>query len=133
MTTAEKMVCEARGSGVSFEDMDKDDREVASDEIMLRIASICGCALPNTDFFAKYISEEIEHFIMKFGYSGYTLEEIILAFRLNSGGYGVGYDHVQFTGVCVNVDFIAKVLINYSEVRKTLENKIKNKIDGYEL
>jgi len=129
MTSAEKMIAEARGKALSFEDMDKDDREAASDEIMLRIASICGCALPNTDFFAKYISEEIELFIMNFGYSEFTLEEIILAFRLNAGGT----DQIHFTGVCVNVDFISKVLSNYSEMRKTLDNKIKNKIDGYEL
>ena len=129
MTRAERMVVEARGKAHSFEDMQKDDREAASDEIMLRIASICGCALPNTDFFAKYISEEIENFIMNFGYSEFTLEEIILAFRLNA----CVSDQVHFTGFCVNVDFISKVLSNYSDFRKTLENKIKNKIDGYEL
>jgi hypothetical protein len=123
------MIAEARGNGPSFDDMLLVDREVACDEIMLRIASIYGCALPNTDFFAKYISEEILQFIMKFGYSDHTLEEILLAFRLNCRSQ----DYVQFTGICVNVDFISRVLATYSEARSLFENKLKNKIDGYEL
>ena len=129
LTQKEKMIAEARGNGPSFDEMPSDDREVACDEIMLRIASIYGCALPNTDFFARYISEEIQKFIMDFGYFDHTLEEIILAFRLNCKSQ----DYIQFSGVCVNIDFISKVLANYTESRSLFENKLKNKIDGYEL
>jgi hypothetical protein len=129
LTSREKMIAEARGNGPSFDDMDASAREVACDEIMLRIASICGCALPNTDFFARYISDEIESFVMNFGFSDYTLDEIILAFRINAANV----EGIVFTGVCVNTAFIAKVLNYYSESRKMLENKLKNKIDGYEI
>jgi hypothetical protein len=123
------MVSEARRNGPSFEDICPEDREVRLDEIMLRIASICGCALPNTEFFARYIADEIEKYILSFGYAECTVDEIVLAFRINA----VSVDHINFTGVCLNVDYIAKVLKAYSEIRKLFENKLKNKIDGYEL
>jgi len=123
------MVADARANAPSFEDICLEDREVLMDEIVLRIASICGCALPNTEFFARYIADEIERYILNFGYGGYTAEEIILAFRLNSNTR----DPIYFSGVCLNVDYIAKVLFAYSEIRKIFESKIKNKIDGYEL
>lgn len=125
----EKMIADSRRNGPSFEDIGLSDREVRLDEIMLRIASICGCALPNTEFFARYIADEIEKYIFSFGYANYTVEEIILAFRINANSL----DHINFTGVCLNVDYIAKVLNAYSELRKLFENKLKNKIDGYEL
>jgi len=129
LTPAEVMVSDARRNGLSFEDISLEDRDVRMDEIVLRIASICGCSLPNTEFFARYISDEIEKYILGFGYGGYTVDEIILAFRLNANSR----DPIFFTGVCLNVDYIARVLFSYSEVRKIFESKIKNKIDGYEL
>lgn len=111
---------------------------LAVDQIMLRVAAICGCPLPNTDFFAKFIAEEITTFIFDFGYQEFTLEEILSAFRFNATGglkypTGVEIDQVYFTGSCVNVDYIAKVLSNYLIIRKILDRKLQNKIDGYEL
>ena len=105
---------------------------------MLRVASICGCALPNTEFFARFIAEEIATFILDFGYEELTLEELLLAFRFNAKGgmkypSGTEVDQVPFFGNCVNVDYIAKVLSNYMVFRKVLDRKLQNKIDGYEL
>lgn len=111
---------------------------VSVDQIMLRVAAISGCALPNTDFFAKFIAEEIIKFILDFGYGDLTLEEILLAFRFNARS-GLRYpngeliESVNFTGVCVNVDYISKVLANYISIRNYLDRKLQNKIDGYEL
>lgn len=96
---------------------------------MLKIASICGCALPNTEFFAQYIAEEIGIFVNDMGYGNLTVDEIVLAFRLNIAGE----ESIPFTGVCVNVDYIAKVLRAYFEKRQLLDGILKNKIDGYEL
>ncbi len=129
LTREEKLIAEARGNGPSFEDLPVSAREVLVDEIMLRIASICGCSLPNTEFFAKYIADEISIFILKFGYGNLAGEEIFLAFRINC----VRLEPVHFTGNCVNVDHISKVLAYYFDLRNLLDKKIKNKIDGYEL
>jgi hypothetical protein len=105
---------------------------------MLRVAAICGCALPNTDFFAKFIGEEIRVFLLDFGYESLTLAEILLAFRLNAKAemkYPGGQDleHVHFTGKCLNVDYMASVLENYMIFRKTFDRSLQNKLDGYEL
>ena len=129
LSNSDLKIIKARISGPSFVDLSDDDKTIGVDQIMLRVASICGCALPNTEFFAKFIAEEISIFISEFGYQELTLEEIFLAFRLNAKEK----DRIMFTGNCVNVDYISKVLDRYMEFRKTLESKLKNKIDGYEL
>jgi hypothetical protein len=138
LTKPEQKIIESRFVGYSFSQLDEDDGKLAVDQIMLRVAAICGCALPNTEFFAKFIAEEITKFILDFGYSDLTLEEILLAFRFNARGglkypNGATIDPVFFTGCCVNVDYIAKVLANYMALRTQLDRKLQNKIDGYEL
>lgn len=108
---------------------------------MLRGAAICGCNLPDTDFFAKFIAEEITAFILEFGYKELTLGEIILAFRINAKGnfknyinfVGLDIEQIVFYGNCMNVDYVAKVLSNYLTIRNLLDRKLQNKIDGYEL
>jgi hypothetical protein len=105
--------------------------------LSIRISAIAGCNLPKTDFFSSVISEEIMHYILNFGYQELTVEEILLAFRLNSHGYryetGEYMVMVNFTGHCLNVDYVSKVLSNYMTMRKICERKIQNQIDGYEL
>jgi hypothetical protein len=138
LTKVEQKIIKSRLAGCSFGQLDDDDTKLAVDQIMLRVAAICGCALPNTEFFAKFIAEEISIFISDFGYVDLTLEEILLAFRFNSRG-GLKYpngeliEFIFFTGNCVNVDYISKVLSNYMSLRIILDRKLQNKIDGYEL
>jgi hypothetical protein len=108
---------------------------------MLRGAAVCGCNIPDTDFFAKFIAEEISAFILDFGYAELTLAEIILAFRINAKGnfknyanfIGLDIEQISFYGNCINVDYVAKVLSNYLTIRNLLDRKLQNKIDGYEL
>jgi hypothetical protein len=138
LTPLELKIINARTKGYSFCQLDENNKKLAVDQIMLRVAAICGCPLPNTEFFAKFIAEEITIFILDFGYQEFTLEEILSAFRFNATGglkyaTGVEIDQVYFTGSCVNVDYIAKVLSNYLIIRKILDRKLQNKIDGYEL
>lgn len=116
--------------------MTKDDLRYSIDQIMLRGAAISGCALPATEFFAGFIADELTIFINEFGFREYTLNEILLALRLNSQGgaktpSGLPIDQVVFSGVCFNVDYISKVLENYKSVRNYLDRKIENQIDGY--
>lgn len=102
---------------------------------MLRGAAICGCSLPQTEFFAGYIAEELILFI-KNGYEEYTLDEVLLAIRVNSKGgarapSGLEVEQIPFTGVCFNVNYVSKVLSNYKLLRDYLDRKFENKIDGY--
>ena len=136
LSDSEKQIVKSRMNGISFSKIELIDTLV--DEMILRLVSICGCNLPNTDIFARFIADEISKFILEFGYAEYTMDEILLAFRLNARGgnkhpNGEEIERVQFFGNCLNVDYVARVLENYRTIRNLLDRKIQNKLDGYEL
>lgn len=130
------LIFEARENGLSFCELDETDMRYAIDQIMFKGAAIFGCALPNTEMFAKYISDEIRDYILEFGYGELTVSEIILAFKMNIGSeiknpLGDNLKCVEFYGNSINVSFIGKVLSNYMIIRNNLDTRIKNQIDGY--
>jgi hypothetical protein len=136
LTEVESRIVLARQDGCPFSDLDDDNAKTGIDQIMLHGAAICGCPLPHTEFFADIISEEIKVFINDFGYANLTLEEILLALRLNSKGglrhpSGVEVDQVVFIGNCFHVDYLSKVLANYFAFRTNLDRKFQNYLDGY--
>jgi hypothetical protein len=136
INSVEDLILKSRLDGYSFCQLSKEKKRYATDNIMLRGAAISGCALPETEFFATYISEELEIFISDFGFEELTLSELLLALRLNSKNemkYTSGDEitNVQFSGKCFNVDFFSKVLRNYMILRNNLDRKIQNHIDGY--
>lgn len=106
------------------------------DQIMFRGAAIAGCPLPQTEYFANYIADELIIFIKEFGYGILTESEVLLALRLNSKGglrypSGIEIEQVQFVGSCFNVDFVSKVLYNYRTIRNQLDRRFENQLDGY--
>ncbi len=129
LNVLEKRIIYSRCTGESFCQLNDNDLKIAVDQIMLRVAAICGCSLPNTDFFAKFIADEILLFVMDFGYKEYTLDEILLAFRINANAA----ETIPFSGICININYLAKVLDSYRNTRNLLDRKLQNKIDGYEL
>lgn len=135
-TPIEEKIIEARCIGNSFSQMNKTDLRYSIDQIMLRGAAISGCPLPQTEFFAGFIAEELSAFINEFGYGKLTYNEVLLAMRINSKGglrypSGLELDQIVFTGSCFNVDYVAKVLSNYTAIRFQLDRKFENQIDGY--
>jgi hypothetical protein len=132
----DELISNARNSGLSFSEMNELETRVAIDQIMFKGAAICGCPLPQTELFAKYIAEEIKNYILDFGYSELTLDEIVLAFRINIGhriknSLGDDLICVDFYGHAINVSFIGKVLANYLVIRKSLDSRILTLLDGY--
>jgi hypothetical protein len=112
------------------------DKRIVIDQIMFRGAAGFGSSLPQTEIFAKFVAEEISIFIDEFGYSEFTLEEFLLALRINSNGpiknpSGNDLEQVVFSGICINVFFISKILRNYKVLRDNLDRRIQNIIDGY--
>jgi hypothetical protein len=129
-------VLDYRCSEEPFSKLSEKDEKVALDEIMLRGAANTGCNLPNTDFFANIIGEEIAIHVKEFGYQDLTAGEILLALRLNSKGdakypAGLTLEQVPFFGNCFNVEFLSKVLSNYMVLRNYIDRKFQNHIDGY--
>lgn len=132
----EDKIIRARVESVAFCQIEEKLIKWHIDQIMLKGAAISGCALPNTEFFADVISDEIQAFILEFGYEELSYDEIILALRMNSkGGYrylnGAELEPISFFGHCFNVDYFSKVLSNYMNVRNLLDRKLQNLIDGY--
>ena len=131
LNLTEIQIVKARSIGVSFNQFDYENSKTNIDKIILRGAAITGAFLPNTEFFADIISNEVYIFITEFGYGDYTLAEILLALRINEKGgmplpSGNRIDPIQFTGNCFNVSFLAKVLDNYRLLRLGLDRKLEN-------
>lgn len=98
-------------------------------ETIARISVICGGCLPTTDFISELLTDELAKYLLKNNFGNLTLEEIVLAFRLNCSGKL--FDHVNYLGCFVNIEYISKVLTGYMEARNLLDGKLKNLIDGY--
>lgn len=123
--------------GESLCELLDNELRISTDQIILNCSAIVGCEMPYTELFANVLSEQIISFIMDFGYPTYTLKEVLLAMRINctqkfSISDVVEIDEITFTGRCVNVNFISKVLKNYSLLRNSLDRKLQNFIDGHQ-
>lgn len=136
LTEVELKIIEKRLKGLSFCQLDEDGIRYATDQIIMKGAAIYGCGLPQTEGFAKIISDEFAVFILEHGYRELTTEEMLLAMRLNARGglkypSGVDVEVIDFYGNFMNVDFFAKVLYSYLALRNILDRKIQNHADGY--
>lgn len=137
LSIVEKKIINARLSGLSFSEQEKKDLQLSTDQIILRCSAIYGCEMPYTDIFANILSEQIISFVNGFLYEELTLAEIILAMEINLPqtfliSNAVELDEVAFSGRCVNVSFLSRVLKNYKALRNSLDRKIQNHIDGYQ-
>ena len=136
LTEVDTKIIDARSKGLSFCEIKPENRRAIIDQVMLRGAAIYGCSLPQTEFFATFIAEELQSIIEEFGFKELTEAELILALKLNciSGirfPGGLEIEKVPFTGGTFNVFFISNVLEKYMRLRNSLDSVIKNQIDGY--
>lgn len=136
LTAVEEKILAGRLLGISFCELNKKETREAVDQIILRGSAITGCKLPQTDFFADFIAEEVSVFINDFGFSELTPGEILLALRLNECRSlkfpsGVEIERVEFSGHCFNIAYFSKVLANYKVLRNLLDRKFQNHIDGH--
>jgi hypothetical protein len=135
-TPTENKILDARCGGVAFRSTSGEIRKTFLDDIMLSGAAATGCALPNTDFFANVISNEIDYMLENFVEQDIAASEVILALRMNSQAdlkipKGVEYEQVPFSGYCFHITFLSQVLSNYLRVRNFIDRKLQNAIDGY--
>lgn len=116
--------------------MNSDEVRYVCDQIIVRGAALYGCDMPQTEFFAEILSKEFSAYLLEFGYEDLTLEEIILALKINADGnfinpLGEDIGQTAFFGNFIHVSFVAKILHAYLVLRNGLEAKFKNHIDGY--
>lgn len=136
LSPMEKKIIEHRTTGLSFCQISGDDLKHKIDQLILRASAIVGCPLPNTEFFADIMTDEIITFVREFGYSELTISEILFALRVNAKGglkYPTGADveQIPFSGNYFNVDYFSKVLSNYFIIRRIFDRKLENYLDGY--
>lgn len=136
LSNLEELIFESREDGLSFCQLDETGKKHAIDQIILRGSAVCGCPVPETEYFAGIIGEEVSTFIEKFGYGNLNLAEILLAIRMNAKTdirfpSGNERDIAVFSGGFLNIIFLGKVLTNYLIFRNLLDSRIKNAIDGF--
>lgn len=137
LSNIDLLIIDARYSGLSIFEIDPELIRAEIDEILIRGSAIYGCKLPISDFFAKYLFEETYDLLIN-GYAEYTIQEVLLALRLNiivrfKIIVGIDVEYIPFSGETFNVDFLSSVLNGYSSFRNNLNRRIQNLIDGYEL
>jgi|GEM_PF-1765924 hypothetical protein len=135
LTNTEKIIIKSRQGGKPFSDLHGNDRYHFLDQVIARIAASTGCDLPQSDFFAKIIGEELDGVMVDFGYDKLTLSEVIFAIRLNSNHAAMKIpseiEPIKFTGRIVNSYFLSNVLSNYMMLRAMLDRKLQNFLDGH--
>jgi hypothetical protein len=132
----DKKIISARLTGDAFGDLDESILNSVYADLLVKIACITGAELPVSESMSKYLVGELDAFLIEFNYAELTEEEILLAFRFNCGNYlrnagGDYVDNIPLFGKYLSVDYISKVLYNYSVVRFQLDRKLQNFIDGY--
>lgn len=137
LSPVELKIIEKRLSGLSFCQLTGDELKRAADHLLLKASAIVGCPLPETDFYAEALTNEIVEFLNEMGYGELTVDEIVFAMRLNSKGglrypSGVDVETTTFKGAYFNLDFLSKVLGTYATLRGMLNRKLQNYLDGYE-
>jgi hypothetical protein len=137
MTVLMGQIVDARISGQTIWEYSADDAFKKADEYVAILSAICGARLPQSTFFADTLAREFLIFLTDFGYSEYSFEEILLAFRINAKGAnkypsGIEVEPIEYKGAHFNIEYAAKVLDNYSKFRNLLDRKFQNHIDGYD-
>lgn len=135
LSAIKKMIVNARRSGVSFWEISEDGVAHFTDRVIILTGSITGCEIPQMELTASALSDEIVALLNDFGYYELTLEEVILAVRLNfwpNLKNPAGNDFVKAeAGVRVNTAFLGQCLYNYKVLRNVMETEFANKLKGY--
>lgn len=129
------MIMKARFEGKSFWEIEPEKHRFVTDEIILTMAAIYGCRMPETEILASYISDEMVNLILGFGYEDFTVSEIKLSLRFGADfsimkKYDGFFEDVKYPDI-VCASFLSKILLNYNTLRTALDNRIERKIMGY--
>ncbi len=106
-------------------------------DVLINISVITGHKAPANELYLELLIEELKVYLYEYGFDNLTIQEIILAFRLNckcnfrypSGDYA---EPVSIFGEYISVDYVSRVLHTYLTFRNILDSNLKNIIDGYQ-
>lgn len=138
LTYWERRIVKNRIRGHSFAQISPESMQVEVDRLILKIASLYGCNVPQSDIHASMLCSLFRNFIEETEYQEYTPNEVELALLFNVNEKieipaATEYERVQFSGNTPNLNFVSSVLYNYSLLRNQLDKKIKMFLDGHEI
>lgn len=111
----ELKIIQARQTGISLCDLTPELFDVSITGILFQVSVICGCDLPTHEVHVNALEKEFSIFLTDHGYSGLTVEEILVAFRMNANGEFP--KEVKPYGKVFNIDFASRVLRQYRDKR----------------
>lgn len=119
LTENEVQIFDARETGKSFCDLSPVDFDISITGVIFKISVICGCQLPTHPAHIEALEKEFGIFLNENGYSGLTLEEVLLAFRMNAN-FKLG-TKVESYGAIFNINYAAQVLRLYRDKRGIID------------
>lgn len=136
LNSSDKLIYNARVDSLGLFEFDNNDYVDTVNDLVMRISVISGANLPSNDFLVELLENELSKALIDFKFTNLSINEVLLAFRLNcvannNINLDVEVDYVPLFGNCLSVDYILKVLYNYRKYRYSFERKIQNKLDGY--
>jgi hypothetical protein len=115
--------------------MADEEMQWSIDQILLRTSAMYGITPLESEMLVQFLSEEIKSIILEFGYGELTLQEVILAMKLNfinsRWPSGLEVQSIAFFGDFVSAKFISNVLDVYLNLRHICTRTIENHLDGY--
>lgn len=116
------LIIEARTSAIPLKDLSEDEFDASITGIIFNISVICGCQLPTHNVHVNALEKEFLIFLRDNGYSDFTSNEILLAFRMNANF--LLPNKIEVYGAIFNIDFAGKVLRQYDLVRSQVDAKV---------
>lgn len=111
----------ARQSGISLCDQTQLQFEASLTGIIFQVSVICGCPLPTHEAHINALEKEFSIFLNDHGYSGLTVDEVLMAFRMNANGELK--ESVPTYNSIFNIVFAAKVLSQYRDRRGLIDQE----------
>jgi hypothetical protein len=126
------LIIEARVNDESLFLLGEDAASAASLLLIREICAIIGIPMPGAEYL-EILEKRLGSFIPRFGYDELTFTELVLAFELNSTGFTgeIEIEPVKFSSKTLGIEYISKVLENYLRLRKLVDRKLQNHLDGY--
>lgn len=131
----ERMIFDARCIGLSFSQLGSEQQSDVCSELIVKTATSTGLKLPTNETFCLVLEKQLIQYINDCGFSNFTAEEFDLSLLFNLENdiplpSGIDIEKISPFGDAVSVSFISRLLKNYLIVRKMIDRKLQNFIDG---
>ncbi len=136
ISEVEKKIVQAREAGLAISQLEIAELTEILGDVLINISVITGHKTPTNELYLELLIEELKVYLYEYGFDNLTIQEIILAFRLNckcnfrylSGDYA---EPISIFGEYISVDYVSRVLHTYLTFRNILDSNLKNIVDGY--